>query len=192
MTVLFELVGGLSSLIVVVMTIVAAFSLRKPRKISALTMLISGIVAFLALLVMVLIGGLSVNPVLALPAMVLGTLFGLIRGQLVKFNLVNQQVIGRNSILFIILWGFSLGLSLLLGLLGFPLMASLGLLPVVFSTGLQIGYYLNLFLRRIVIHLMDHKTLSDNQAKSAKMLNLKTYTNPPVWYAHQKTVGTKK
>ncbi len=47
------------------------------------------------------------------------------------------------------MWGFSLALSQFLGLLGSSLLASLGLIPAVFSTGLQLGYYGNIFLRRL-------------------------------------------
>jgi hypothetical protein len=60
-------------------------------------------------------------------------------------------VIGRNSILFLILWGLSLALSQLLGLFGSPLLASLGLIPVFFTTGLQAGLFGHLFLRRLIM-----------------------------------------
>ena len=179
MRTLLTLLGGLSSFFIIVMTVVSAFSMRKPRKISALSVFFSAIIAFLVLLVMLLIAGFKVNPLLAVPALLLGILFGLVRGQLVKFSLVGQQVIGQNSILLIILWGFSLGTSLLLGLLNSPIIASLGLLPVVFSTGLQIGYYLNLFLRRILIHLTEPNPSPASGGRLAALLNLQTYPYTP-------------
>lgn len=187
MNTLLTILGGLSSVFVIVLTIVSAFSLRKPRKISALSAFISGLIALLAMLVMVLIGGLRLNLLLAVPVLLFGMLLGFVRGQLVKFSLTNQQVIGRNSILFIILWGFSLGVSLLLGLLDLPIMASLGLLPVVFSTGLQMGFYVNHFLRRIVIHLTDLSTPTARQSRLATALNLKVYPNAPVRGSRQRT-----
>jgi len=172
---LWTILGGLSSLFIFMMTIFSVVTMRKPRKISVLSTLISGIIALLALLSTVYLGGLQVNPLLALPALLLGLLFGFMRGQLVKFSLVGKQVIGRNSILFIILWGFSLGTSLLLGLLDWPLLASLGLIPVFTSTGLQIGFYVNLFLRRVVILLGARPAPSSG---SAKMLNLTPAPSP--------------
>lgn len=172
MTIIWEILGGLSSLFIFIMTIVSAVSLRKPRKISALSSLISGIVALLSLLVIIFLAGFSVNPFIAIPILLVGMLFGLIRGQLVKFTLLGKQVIGRNSVLFIILWGFSLGLSLLLGLLDMPLLTSLGLFPVFFSTGLQMGFHANLFLRRIMTALVIDPSTADTRGGLLKLLNL--------------------
>jgi len=145
--------GGFSSVMVLVLTVVSALTLRKPRKISVLGTLLSGVISALSLIVIVFLGGMRLNLLLAVPALLLGMLLGFVRGQMVKFSMLGKQVIGRNSILFIILWGASLGISLLLGLLNSPLLASLGLVPVFFSTGLQLGYYANLFLRRTAILL---------------------------------------
>jgi hypothetical protein len=180
MSTLLPLLGGLSSFFIFVMTIIAAVSLRKPRKISALSMLISAVIAFLVLLVMLLIAGFTINPLLVVPALLFGVLLGLVRGQLVKLSLVGQQVIGRNSILLVILWGFSQAISLLLGLFDLPIISSLGLLPVVLSTGLQIGYYLNLFLRRVVIHLTDPGAPPASRGRLSALLNLQTYPNVPI------------
>ena len=182
-----KLLGALSSFFVIIMTLIAALSLRKPRKISSLSTFISGIVALIAMLVMVLLGGLRIRLIFVVPTLLLGVLFGFVRGQLVKFNLVGKQVVGRNSILFIILWGLSLGVSLLLSLFNFPWLASLGLLPVIFSTGLQIGYNLNLFLRRVVIHLKNPGKHPFRQGGLATALNLKTYPQPAVKPIHPKT-----
>jgi hypothetical protein len=131
------------------MTIIAAISYRKPKKVSLVSSLLSGLIALLSLGALVFLGNIRIEPIIGLPLLVLGLLLGFLRGQAVKLNWEDEVVIGRNSILFLIVWGFSLALSQFLGLLGSSLLASLGLIPAVFSTGLQLGYYGNIFLRRL-------------------------------------------
>jgi len=153
MNTLLTLLGLLSSVILFVMTLVSIFTLRKPRKITVLGTLLSGVIAGLSLLTVVVLGGMRLNLLLALPILLLGMLLGFVRGQMVKFSPLGNVIIGRNSVLLAILWGASLGVSLLLGLLGSPLLATLGLVPVILSTGLQLGYSANHFLRRTAILL---------------------------------------
>jgi len=154
MNILMTLIGVTTSLFVFLLTIISAFALRKPRKISILGTLISGLIALLALLIVLLLSGMRINWLLAVPTLFFGMLIGFLRGQFVKFRMLGKQVIAYNSILIIILWGFSLGISLLLGLLDPFLLASLGLLPVFFSSGLQMGISTNFFLRRILVYLV--------------------------------------
>lgn len=148
MDILLIILGFLGTSAAVVMTIVSAVTFRKPRKIRIITTLLSGIIAGLSLLVMVLLGGLHLNPLLAWPLLLAGMLLGFLRGQAVRLEWDGPAVIGRSSLVFLILWGFSLALSHLLGMIGSPLLASLGLIPAAFSTGLQLGFYSNTFLRR--------------------------------------------
>ncbi|MBN1267202.1 MAG: hypothetical protein JXA25_17050 [Anaerolineales bacterium] len=145
------IVGVSGTVFAAVMTILSAVTFRKPRKISAISSMLSGTIAAATLGLMVLLGGLRLNPLLAFPTLFLGLLLGFLRGQTVRLLWQDNQVVGRNSILFLLLWGFSLVLSQLLGMLGSPLLASLGLIPAAFSTGLQLGFYGNLFLRRLTM-----------------------------------------
>lgn len=146
---IFLILGSIGGVAAVVMTLVSAINYHKPRRISALSSLLAGLIAALGLAALILLGGMAIKLALGLPLLMLGLLFGYFRGQAVKLNWQNEIVIGRNSPLFLIIWGLSLALSQFLGLLGSPLLASLGLIPAVFSTGLQLGYHGNLFLRRI-------------------------------------------
>jgi len=145
------IIGSLGTVFAVVMTILAALSFRKHRKISALSILFSGILAAAALGMMIFLGGLRLKLLLALPLLLLGMLLGFLRGQTVHMQWQGTQVVGRNSILFLLMWGLSLAFGQLLGMLGSPLLASLGLVPAVFSTGLQLGFQGNLFLRRLAM-----------------------------------------
>lgn len=153
MNTLLTLLGIFSSVILFVLTLVSIFTLRKPRKITVLGTLLSGVIAALSLLAVVLLGGMRLNLLLALPILLGGMLLGFIRGQMVKFSPLGKYVIGRNSVLLAVLWGASLGVSLLLGLLSSSLLASLGLMPVVLTTGMQLGYEANHFLRRTAVWL---------------------------------------
>jgi len=149
MNAIFRIIGSLGGLFAVGMTIFSAISYRKPRKISLLSSLFSGMIALLSLGVLIFLGNIRIEPIIGLPLIVLGLLLGFLRGQAVKLRWEDEVVIGRNSILFLIVWGFSLALSQFLGLLGSTLLASLGLIPAVLSTGLQLGYYGNIFTRRL-------------------------------------------
>lgn len=151
MNTIFIVLGTLGSVFAVVMTALAMINYRKPKKITGLSTFISGLISLLSLAALTILGGMALNLDLGFPLFLFGLFLGYLRGTSVKLNWENGQVIGRNSILFLILWGLSLALSQLLGMLGSPLLASLGLIPVVFTTGLQAGYYGNLFLRRIIM-----------------------------------------
>ncbi len=151
MSTIFIILGTLGSAFAVVFTILSMINYRKPRKITILSAFLSGLISLLSLAAMTVLGGMSLNLELGFPLFIVGLLLGYLRGAAVKMNWENGQVIGRNSILFIVLWGLSLALSQLLGLLGAPLLASLGLIPVVFTTGLQAGLFGHLFLRRLIM-----------------------------------------
>ena len=151
MNTIFIILGTLGSVFAVVMTALSMINYRKPRKVTALSTFLSGLISLLSLTALTVLGGMSINLELGFPLFMVGFFLGYLRGTAVKLNWENDLVIGRNSILFLILWGLSLALSQLLGLFGSPLLASLGLIPVVFTTGLQAGYYGNLFLRRLIM-----------------------------------------
>ncbi len=151
MNTIFIILGTLGSVFAVVMTALAMINYRKPKKITGLSTFLSGLISLLSLAALTILGGMRLNLELGLPLFMVGLFLGYLRGTAVKLNWENGQVIGRNSIIFLILWGLSLALSQLLGLLGSPLLASLGYIPVVFTTALQAGFYGNLFLRRLIM-----------------------------------------
>jgi hypothetical protein len=145
------ILGTLGSAFSVVMTVLYAINFRKPRKITLLSEILSGLIALLGLAAMIFLGGIWVAPYLSSPLFLVGILLGYLRAVGVKMNWENGHVVGRNSIFFMVIWGFSLSLSQLLGLFGSPLLASLGLIPTIFTTGIQMGYYAHIFLRRLAM-----------------------------------------
>lgn len=149
MSTVFSILGAIGGMVVVVLTIISAINYRKPRKIKLLTNIFYGLFALVSLFVLIFIGGIKLRSIFIIPLITAGMLLGFLRGQSVSFNWQGNQVIGKNSIFFMLFWGFSLTLSLLLGLFDSPLLASLGLIPAVFSSGLQLGYYLNVISRRL-------------------------------------------
>ncbi len=151
MNLIFIILGTLGSVFAVVMTALSMINYRKPRKITVLSTFLSGLISLLSLAAMVWLGGMRLASYLSAPLFMVGLTLGYLRGAGVKLNWENGQVIGRNSILFLILWGLSLALSQLLGLFGSPLLASLGLIPVFFTTGLQVGLFGHLFLKRMIM-----------------------------------------
>jgi hypothetical protein len=149
MSTVFSILGAIGGMVVVVLTIISALNYRKPRKIKLLTNIFYVVFTLVSLFVLIFIGGIKLRSIFIIPLVTAGMLLGFLRGQSVSFNWQGNQVIGKNSIFFVLFWGFSLTLSLFLGLLDSPLLASLGLIPAVFSSGLQLGYYLNVISRRL-------------------------------------------
>jgi hypothetical protein len=146
------ILGIAGNVFVIVLSFFLGLANRKPRKIKTVPILLSIVISTMALLLVIILGGLRINPLIGVPLLLFGLLLGFIRGQAVKLSWQGREVIGKNSVLFMILWGGSLAISQFAGMLGAPILASLGLIPVFFSTGLQLGYYGNLFLRRIAMN----------------------------------------
>lgn len=149
------IIGVLGSAFALVMTVLSIITFRKPRRITLLSTLISGVISLLTLPLVMLLGGLRLNLLMIIPLSLLGLLLGFLRGQTMHLSWQGKNVIGRNSILFLGIWGLSLTFSQALNLLGSPLLASMGFIPVVFATGLQLGFYGNLFLRRLLMQFAD-------------------------------------
>lgn len=150
MSTVFSILGAIGGMVVVALTIISAINYRKPRKIKLLTNIFYGLFALVSLFVLIFIGGIKLRSIFIIPLITAGMLLGFLRGQSVSFNWQGNQVIGKNSIFFMLFWGLSLTLSLFLGMFDSPLLASLGLIPAVFSSGLQLGYYLNVNSRRLI------------------------------------------
>ena len=151
MNALLTILGTMGGVFTAVMTIMSAINLRKPRRITLLSTFLSGLMSLLGLACMILLGGLRLNPYLGAPLFLAGIFLGYLRGAGVKMHLENGKVIGRNSIFFLVLWGLSLALSQLMGLFGSPLLASMGLIPAIFTSGLQSGFYGHVFLQRLIV-----------------------------------------
>jgi hypothetical protein len=147
----YTILSLLSSLFAALMTLVMLFAFRKPRRISAFSCLSSALISLFIPVVFLLITGSKPDPRLALPFFGLGLLLGYLRGITMKLEFVGDQVVGRHSILFLLLWGFSLALNQALSTLNSTLLMAVGLMALFISTGTQVGFYGMLAARRLVL-----------------------------------------
>ena len=142
---LFNLVcAGFTMLLVVVML----FTFRKPRRIGRFTPLLSALLSLLVLGLFWWISGAHLNRWVAWPLFGLGLLVGLVAGGTARLYRQGDRVMGKHSLLFLVGWGLSLVLAQMMAWSGWPLAASLGLIPLLVGTGTTAGRELVIFLRR--------------------------------------------
>ncbi len=151
MDTIFRLIGFLSAVFTVAMTILMLFTFRKERRVGLFAPLLSAVLSLVMLPVFILLSGARLNPLLAIPLFAFGLLIGFLRGLTTRLYYKGGQVVGRNSMLFLLGWGGSLVIAQLLNLLGSALLASVGLMPLFLSTGTQVGMNANIFLRRLMM-----------------------------------------
>jgi hypothetical protein len=130
------------------MVILMLVTFRKPRTIGRFAPLLSALLSLLLLGLFWLLSGAHLNGLVAVPAFGLGLALGGLIGLTARLYPQGDRVMGRHSWLFLLGWGASLVLAQLLLWTGWPLAASLGLIPLVFGTGTNVGRELSLFVRR--------------------------------------------
>lgn len=151
MDTVFRLIGLLATLFTIAMTLFMLFTFRKERRIGTVSPFVAMVLSLAMLPVFMLLSGARLNPLLALPIMAIGLLVGFLWGQTKRLYYRDRQVMGRTSLFFLLAWGGSLALGQGLNLLGSALLASVALLPLLLSSGTQVGINANLFLRRLVM-----------------------------------------
>lgn len=144
-------IGFLSALFTVAMTFLMLLTFRKERRIGALSPLISAALTLLLLPGFILLSGARLNLLVGLPILAVGLAIGFLRGMTTRLYYKDGEVVGRNSMLFLLGWGGSLVLAQLLSMGGSPLLASIGLIPAFLSTGTQVGMNGNIFVRRLMM-----------------------------------------
>lgn len=147
----YTIISILTSLFAVVMTIVMLFSFRKPRRITALSSLSSAMISFIMPVIFLAISGVKPDLRLALPFFSFGLLLGFLRGLTMELEFVGDQVVGRHSILFLLMWGLSLALNQALSTLDLTILLAVGLVALFLSTGTQVGFYGILAVRRLAM-----------------------------------------
>ena len=135
----------------VVLTLLMLVTFRSEKRISFLSSFLSAVLSMVLLPVFLAVTGARLNPILGVPVLVLGLLVGFAKGQTMRLYYKGNGVMGRHSLLFLLFWGTSLVAVQLLTTLESRLWSSVGLLPVFFTTGTQVGMYTNLALRRLLI-----------------------------------------
>lgn len=149
MDILLRIVSLFFSGIAVMLTVLMLLSYRKERSFPPLSMLFSGAMSLIILVVFIAISGAKLNQLIAIPLFIFGALFGVIRGFTVKLYYRDDRVVGKYSLLSLLGWGGSYVLAILLNSFDSVLMASLGLAPLWLATGTQVFLNATLFLRRL-------------------------------------------
>jgi hypothetical protein len=130
-----RLIGFLSAAFTLAITVLMLFEFRKERRIDSVSLVLSAAVTLLLFVVFVLLSGARLNLMLGLPILTVGLVIGFLRGMTTRLFYKDGQVMGRNSLLFLLGWGGSLAIAQLLSTFGSALLASIGLLPLFLSTG---------------------------------------------------------
>ena len=135
----------------VVLTLLMLVTFRAEKRISFLSSFLSVVLSVLLLPVFLAVTGARLNPLLGVPVLVLGLLVGWVKGQTMRLYYKGDAVMGRHSLLFLLIWCVSLVAVQLLTTLESRLWSAVGLVPVFFTTGTQVGMYTNLTLRRLLM-----------------------------------------
>jgi hypothetical protein len=146
------LINVIGLLLTVALTIYLVLTFRKPRQVSLWGKILSVVISLAMLLFFILISGAKLNLLVGLPILIVGGVLGFIRGLAMKFSYQENQVIARGSWLFLLVWGGSWIIAQLINFFGSRLLSAVGLIPVFFSTGTQLGLDGILLLRRIVVY----------------------------------------
>ena len=145
----YNILNILLSLFAIVMTVVMLFTFRKPRRITGFSSLLSVLISLIIPVIFLLIAGTKPDLRLALPFFGFGLLLGYIRGVTMKLEFVGEEVVGRHSRIFLLLWGLSLALNQWLNTLNSTILMAAGLFALFLSTGTQVGFYGILAVRRL-------------------------------------------
>jgi len=148
---IYQILSILTSLFAIVMTAVMLFSFRKPRRITALSSLSSAFISLIMPVIFLAITGAKPDFRLALPFFSFGLLLGFTRGLTMKLEFVGDQVVGKHSILFLLMWGLSLALNQALSTFDSTILLAVGLGAMLISTGTQVGFYGILAVRRLAL-----------------------------------------
>ncbi len=168
----FRILSIIFSFLTVVLTAVMFFTFRKHRRITFVSSLFSLLICLILPVIYLAITGNHPDLRLALPFFSLGLLLGYLRGLVIKLEFVGDQVVGRHSRLFLLLWGFSLALNQFLSTLDSIILLAMGLISLWVSTGIQVGFYGILAARRLVLIPEEFDTGRIRNAGSQRLVAL--------------------
>ena len=144
-----QIINILLSLLTLILTGVMLFTFRKPRRITGVSSLVSVAISLFIPVIFLAISGSRPDLRLMLPLFSVGLLLGYLRGVTMKLEFVGDQVVGRHSRIFLLLWGFSLALNQGLSTFSSSILIGFGLASLFLSTGTQVGFYGILAARRM-------------------------------------------
>ncbi|MBI5032047.1 MAG: hypothetical protein HZB51_16060 [Chloroflexi bacterium] len=153
MDTIFQAISLVSAIIIAGITLVVLFASNKERCLNPLTLLFSIAMALMMLPVFMFQSHARLNLWLALPLLAFGFVVGLVWGLTTRVYFKQGHVVGKPSLLALGVWGGAWVLSQVSNLFGSSLLTALGLVPLVFATGTQVGRDSNILLRLLVIKL---------------------------------------
>lgn len=151
MDTIFQTISLVSAVIIAGITLVALFASNKERCLNPLTLLFSIVIVSLMLPVFVFLSHAQLNLLLSLPLLAFGFIVGLAWGLTTRVYYKYGRVVGKPSLLALGVWGGSYFLSQVSNLFGSPILSALGLVPLLFTTGTQVGRDSNILLRLLLI-----------------------------------------
>lgn len=138
------------SIVNTILMVLMLVSYRKPKQFKISDQLLSILLTLVTLPVFILISGASLNVFIGVGLMILGGVYGVIRGLTVKLYYADGALIGRNSMLSLAAYCGSLVLSNIMNTFDSTILASLGLAPLYFSTGIQIALNATMIMRKLL------------------------------------------
>ena len=138
------LVAGVISLVMIFFSV---RSMRKERPMSKVRPLVSAGILIVVTIGYLLITHAQVNLVVALVLVALGLLIGWGEGRLTKLYFRGNQVVGKQSGFYLILWGVAYVLTLLLGQTGIAALHAGGILAMLLGISVALASGLTLFMR---------------------------------------------
>ena len=139
------------SIVNTILMVLMLVSYRKPKQFKVSDQVISILLTLVTLPIFILISGARLNILIGAVLVVLGGIYGVIRGLTVNMYYADGALIGRNSMLSLAAYCGSLVLSNIMNTFDSTILASLGLAPLYFSTGIQIALNLTMILRKLLM-----------------------------------------
>ncbi|HKJ28177.1 MAG TPA: hypothetical protein VJ965_11090 [Anaerolineales bacterium] len=139
------------SIVNTILMVLMLVSYRKPKKFKISDQFLSILLTLVTLPVYMWISGARLNILIAVGLIILGGVYGVIRGLTVKMYYVDDEIIGRNSMLSLAAYCGSLVISNIMNTFDSTLLASLGLAPLCVSTGIQFALNGTLILRKLLM-----------------------------------------
>jgi hypothetical protein len=133
------------------LTVLMLVSYRKPKRFKSMDQLFGIFLTIITLPIFILVSGARLNVILGVVLFILGGILGVVRGLTIKMYFVDDEVISRNSMLSLAGWGGSVALSSVMNSFDSSWLASLGLAPLVISSGIQIFINITMIARRMMM-----------------------------------------
>ena len=150
--ILYYLIGAAALFFSGLAVIVGLVVTGRERRITLIGEAIAGGVATLVVPLIMILGGGHLAVWLALPAGLLGLALGAVRGLTLPLRITaGGRAAGRQSRLLLLLWGGTLLLVQMAAFSGVGVLLSLALLPLVVTSGAQMGVHAALLLRRLLL-----------------------------------------